>query len=215
MMKRPLVILTLGILICLGSATVVRATLITGYQEWGFTLKADQSFTCLAYYALGDVDGNSVDIQFAPSLPEWTSSFTGYTLLGLDRDSQWQTAISSDSNIAYIYGDRVTNTTVSDIELFSFKLYYQWDDSAPGFDPNYPIYQDTVLWDGFQDWGDLEQKAKWGKRGVPGDGSSGSWEDKPGGATYSEPYTNPVPEPMTVCLLGFGAVFLRRRLHKL
>jgi len=210
-MKKSVMICVLVVSVCTALNSPANATIDTGWQEWGFTLKDGQSFTCLAYYALEEVESLSVDIQFTAPSPEWTETYTGYLQLGLDRDSWWTTALSPDSKVAYIYGDRVTNTTGDDLELFSFELHYQWDDSAAGFDSNYPVYQDTVLWDGFQDWGDLDPEVKWGKRGTPGNESPGDWEDSPDWLPYDGPYSNPVPEPMTICLLGLGAGFLRKR----
>ena len=191
-MKKPVIVCVLAV--CLGLTSVVRATTVTGWQEWGRILNIGESFTCIAYYGLGSV-------EFTQE-PDWTDTYPfDYVSAG------WQTALSDDNKIAFLYGPRITNETSAIVELFSYKLYYQWDDEAPDFDPNYPVYQDVAVFDSVP-FGGLSYD-EWAQRGTPGNGETGSWEYR--SDPYKGPYTNPAPEPMTICLLGLGAVFLRIR----
>lgn len=200
-MKKSIMIYSLAISVCL--VFVGHATIETGWQEWGCKLEPSESFTCIAYY-IPDVPGVSKSLIFEKE-PAWT---TGHGYDYGDR-TDWLTALSQDSKIAYLYGPRATNETDDLIGWFSYNLFYKWDNAASDFDANYPVYQDTVMWDGFQQWDDLTSNAKWGKRGTPGNGSEVVWEDSPGGGLYEEPHTYPVPGPATICLLGLGAAFLR------
>jgi hypothetical protein len=122
----------------------------------------------------------------------------------------WEMALSDDHKIAYLYGPRATNSSGHPREWFAYKLFYQWDNEAPDFDPCYPVYQDMAIFNGL--FGSLSTFAV-GFRGTPGDNSSWEYKDNnPYAGPYQTeyPYTNPAPEPMTICLLGFGALFCRK-----
>ena len=193
-MKKPVIVCVLVVVMCLGLTSVARATFVEGWQEWGRILNIGESFTCIAYYGLG-----SVEFTLAPV---WTSTYPfDYVSAG------WQTALSGNNKIAFLYGPRITNETSAIVELFSYELHYQWDDEDPGFEEDYPVYQDIAVFDSVP-FGEPSYN-EWDQRGTPGNGETGSWEYR--SYPYEGPYTNPAPEPMTICLFGLGAVFLRIR----
>ncbi len=182
-------------------ASVAQATIVDANEEWKMALGPGESFTCLVHY-IPDIPTIPTGLLFEKE-PEWTSTiWFDYTAEG------WQTAISTDEKTAYLYGPRLTNNTSSEIDLFSFNLFYQWDTAAAGFDANYPVYQDVAVFDDQT----MIHDAAW--RGIPGE----PWVP-PDDETWLEqydpglgPYTNPVPEPSTICLLGLSAlVFIRKR----
>jgi hypothetical protein len=196
MMKRPAFACMLIALMVIGWCSAVEAAVVNTSEEWGMTLEAGESFTCIAHY-IPDIPEASDSLMFS-ALPEWTDTWY------FDFEAEgWQTEWSSeDPTIAYLYGPRLTNDTLYDIDLFSFNLFYQWDD-AEELDPNGPVYQDVVIFDG------QEITKAYGISGDP----DGLWNSpKLSGPYYEEePYVNPVPEPMTICLLGLGVAFLRKK----
>jgi hypothetical protein len=197
MMKISPTVFVLLLVVFFMPASVARATIVDANEEWGMTLKPGESFTCIAHF-IPDIPLVSDSLVFSAA-PEWTDTWDfDYLTEG------WQTAWSvTEPKIAYLYGPRLTNETPNEIALFSFQLYYQWDDEAGDFDPNCPIYQDVIMFD------DQEIRRAYGISGNP----DGLWNPpKPDGPYYDdEPYENPIPEPVAIFLLGFGAAFLRKR----
>jgi hypothetical protein len=198
MMKKSVIIYALVLLVCLGLTSSARATIVDANEEWGRTLQPGESFTCLAHF-IPDIPGVSDSLIFVQA-PQWTDTYPfNYVAAG------WDTALTDGGKTAYLFGPRITNGPDT-LDLFSFKLFYRWDTNAAGFDPNYPVYQDVAIFD------DLTLTYDFGGwRGKPG----GTWE-RPSDVTWREqyggpPYENPVPEPMTICLLGLGAALLRKR----
>ena len=189
------------LLVCLWLTSAARATIVDANDEWGRTLQPGESFTCLAHY-IPDTPDIPEGLIFEQA-PEWTSTYW------FDWEAaDWDTAISEDGKTAYLYGPRLTNTEPNAIDVFSFNLFYQWDTDAEGFDPNYPAYQDVAVFD------DLTLTYDCGWRGTPGD----TWEKLVDDVTWkeqydpeSDPYENPIPEPMTICLLGLGTALLRKK----
>ena len=188
------------VLICLGLALTVRAVPVTSSEEWGMTLQPGESFTCIAHF-IPDVPGIPDTLLFEQA-PDWTGTYP-FNWAG----EGWATAISGDNRIAYLHGPRITNDVSSPIDVFSFNLFYEWDDEDENYDPDWPIYQEVVIFD------DQDIIYDFGWRGTPGNGWDGpygdTWREKayPG----SDPYENPVPGPATIGLLGLGAALLRRR----
>lgn len=202
MMKKSVMIYALMLLLCAGLASVAQATIVSGSEEWGRTLQPGESFTCIAHYI-----PNTPDIPASlifEQAPEWTSTYWfDYEEAG------WDTALADEGKTAYLYGPRIINDTNNAVDWFSFRLFYQWDDEDPNFDPDYPVYQDVAVFDDLT----LTYDSAW--KGIPGD----TW-DEPNDITWrqqyypeSEPYENPIPGPATICLFGLGAVFLRRKMR--
>jgi hypothetical protein len=169
-------------------------------EEWGVLLDNGESLTCIAHY-IPDINGIPESLVFSQT-PEFTDTYTGGDRTG------WQTVLSDDQKMVYLYGPRTTNDTgQNDIGWFSYTLFFQWDDEDANLDPTFPVYIDTAVFDGplgcaFYD--------EWGWRGKPGPGNGEDWEYQ-SEPYYEDGYTNPAPEPMTICLFGLGAVFLRIR----
>lgn len=195
----------LVLLMSFGLTSSVWAVPVTGSQDWYTYLFGGYSITCVAFYGLGSV-------EFAQP-PEWL--FNEYTPPYNSNIAGWETELSADHKITYLYGPRVTNLSGVFQECFANELFFQWDNEAPGFDSNYPVYFDFAIFDG--PFGSEPIYAV-GWRGTPSDDPN-SWKWKDGdpyaGPYQEEPYTNPAPqeilEPMTVCILGLGAAFIRKK----
>jgi hypothetical protein len=156
-------------------------------------LQPGESFTCLAHF-IPDIPGVVPESLIFAQPPEWTDTYPfDHVTAG------WDTALADGGKTAYLFGPRITNNEDPNY-LFSYKLYYQWDGGATDYDPNYPIYLDWVI---FND-STLIRDLGWRRR------ADGTWEG-PNEVTWDGPYENPVPEPMTICLLTLGAAFLRKR----
>ncbi len=208
-MKKSVMTYILVLLVCLGLTSVAQATLVTGSDEWGVTLGLGEPLTTIAHYVWGGVVFTDV--------PEQTDTYTaggdwdliGWEAMLLDADG---TIVDTGGTIAYIYGPAITGGP--DPYLFSYELLYQWDDAAAGFDPNYPVHIDGAIYDGPFD---SPPTRYWGYRGIPGDPDPNGWEyqSEPYNPDYEEGfYDNPVPEPAVICLLGLGAVLLRKKVRE-
>lgn len=202
-MKKSVTTYTLVLLMCFGLASSARAEIVDGNDAWDIRLNSGQSITCIAHYVWSSVEFSDVPIQII-GLP-------GYEAGEPWGDIGWQAALSSDNKIAYMYGPQITNTTVYDnLKWFAYTLFYQWDDAVE--DPDWPVYVDTALYDGPIGSAPTDY---WGWRGTPGIPSSWQYQDEPyykDEPGYTEDFfDNPAPEPMTICLLGLGTAFLRKR----
>jgi hypothetical protein len=202
MMVKKLVFYIFVLLICLWLASSARAVIQYGQDAWDVRLDSDQSITCVAHFVWGGVKFSDVPIQL-----DW-SDYIG----GDWGDIGWQAMLSADSNIAYIYGPQITNTTGDDnVKWFAYNLSYLWDDEDPDFDPDWPVYIDTAIYNGPYGSAPIDY---WGWRGTPGIQESWEYRDEPyvkDQPWYTEDFfDNPAPEPMTICLLGLGALFLRK-----
>ena len=203
-MKKSVMICAL-LLIGLGLTSTARAVIVTGQEEWGTRLDSGQSITCIVHY-IPDTPDTPQSLIFQ-QLPEPTFTYPFGSWDG------WETAISADQKMVYLYGPRNTNVSdFNDVEWFSYNLFFQWDDADPNLDLAYPVYLDTAVYDGglCSDATDA-----WFWKGEPG-GWPDAWvrEDYPHNPNYEEDYTNPVPVPATIYLLGLGAAFLRRKIGK-
>jgi hypothetical protein len=205
MMKKSVETYAIVLLMCLGLTSSVRATLVDANDEWGMTLQVGESFTCLAHF-IPDIPNVVPESLIFTRPPEWTNSYPfNYEAAG------WDVALADGGKTAYLFGPKIANTGPGPLDIFSYKLYYQWDDDGLDFDPNYPVYLDWVIFDDLT----LIQDSGWRRK------ADGTWEWPANEITWreqyypeSEPYENPVPEvpePMVICLLGLGAAFLRKR----
>jgi hypothetical protein len=199
-MKKSAITYSIVSLVLLGLALPARATIQYGQDDWDVRLNSGQSITCIAHFVWSSVEFNDVPIQL---------DLSGY--MGGDWvDIGWEAALSPDKKIAYICGPTSTNTTGNDhVKWFAYNLSYQWNDTVE--DPDYPVYIDTAIYNGPPGSEPIDY---WGRRGTPGIPSSWEYRDEPYAKDqpwYTEDFfDNPAPEPMTICLLGLGAVFCRK-----
>jgi hypothetical protein len=177
-----------------------RATIVDVNEEWLFKLYPGQTVTAVVSF-IPEVPGVMDTLMF-PQEPEWTLSFP-FDYVGLG----WETAVTEDNKTAYLHGSAITNDTNDVKQLFSYSLFYRWDDTDPNYDADYPVYVDVAVFN------DQELVSDGAIRGLPG----GPWDD-PCDVTWreqfypeSDPYVNPIPEGATVAILGLGTLFLRRR----
>ena len=204
MMKKSVMTCASVVLVCLWLTSGARAAIVSESDDWGVTLDANESITCIAHFVWGSVEFTDVPEQRWKVYPDYDNG-------GEWEDIGWQAELSPDNKIAYMYGPQITNDTVNDnVGWFAYALSYQWDDAVA--DPLCPVYIDTALYDG--PYGS-EPTNCWGWRGIPGDPDSWEYREVPyytDDPEYEEGfYNNPAPEPMTICLLGLGTVFLRKR----
>jgi len=200
-MKKSVMTYTLVLLVCLGLASSARAEIKYGNDAWDIRLNSGQSITCVAHFVWSSIEFNDVPIQLV--LPGYEG--------GNWVDIGWQAALSPDNKIAYMCGPPSTNTTGDDyLKWFAYTLSYQWDDAVE--DPDWPVYIDTAIYNGPPGSEPIDY---WGYKGIPGDPNSWRYRDEPyymDEPEYDEHFfDNPAPEPMTICLLGLGALFLRKR----
>jgi hypothetical protein len=196
-MRKSVITYATALLVYLGLTLSAYATPVDANDEWGMVLQPGESFTCLAHF-IPDIPGVVPESLIFTQPPEWTNTYYfDYEAYG------WDTVLTDGGKTAYLFGPRITNNGSEPNYPFSYKLYYQWDDEGLDFDPNYPIYLDWVAFDGPTTIGDNSYRRTaagvWEKYDV-------TWREQYGGP----PYENPVPEPMTVCILSLGAAFCRK-----
>lgn len=205
-MKKSVITYAAVLLVCLGPALPAQAEIKYGHDDWGITLDSDQTITATAHFVWSSVEFNDVPIQVAVGV------YPSHEHGGRWEDIGWQAALSSDNKIAYISGPPTTNTTEYDnYGWFVYTLSYIWNDADPNFDPSWPVYIDTAIYNGPPGSAPIDY---WGWRGTPGDPNSWQYRDEPYAKDqpwYTEDFfDNPAPEPMTICLLGLGALFCRK-----
>ncbi len=196
-MKKSVIIYATVLLVCFGPVLSVRAVPVDDNDVWQMVLDPGESFTCLAHF-IPDIPNVVPESLIFTQPPEWTSTYP----------SGWDTALTDAGKTAYLFGPEITNSGPDPNVVFKYNLCYQWDDEAHDFDPNYPIYLDWVVFDDLT----LTEDLGWRKK------IDGTWEWPADEITWreqyypgSDPYETPVPEPMTICLLGLGTAFLEKR----
>jgi len=186
-MKRSVTTYILVLLVCFGLTSSAGATTVDANQEWVMGIDSNISITCVSYF-IPDVPNVPDSLIFA-QLPEWTNTVPfDYNSAG------WDTLLIDGDKTAYLFGPELTNSGPGFLNLFSYKLYYQWDDEDV---VDYPVYLDVVVFDNDEV---VYDSSRWGE--------PGSYE---GGEDLLDGPYNPIPEPMTICLLGFGTALLRKK----
>jgi hypothetical protein len=192
-MKKSIITYALVLLVYFGLTSSAWATPVDVNKEALMVLEHDTSITCIAYFIPG-VPGVPSSLIFTQA-PQWTDTYYfDYVSEG------WDTVLTDGGKTAYLFGPEITNSRPDPCNLFSYKLYFHWDTEDV---VDYPVYLDTVVFD-YE--AIISKNARWGTpdsfESVPGT----TWQEEYGGL----PYDNPVPEPMTICFLGFGAAFCRK-----
>lgn len=176
------------LLMCFAPASSASAVIVDANQEWVMRMDPGVSITCVSYF-IPDVVNVPASLIFAQP-PQWTD------LISFDYETAgWDTALTDGNKIAYIFGPEITNSGPDFLNIFSFRLYYQWKEEDV---VDYPVYLDIVVFNYDEV---VYDSSRWGTPGSPYEGSKD---------TLDGPYENPVPEPMTVCILGLGAAFCRK-----
>lgn len=199
-MKKSLTAYVLVFLVCWGLTSSAQATLVYDNEEVWMIMDPYTSITCISYF-IPDIPNMPDSLIFAQA-PQWTSSiYFDYNSAG------WDMVLADENKTACIFGPEITNSGSSYLPVFSFELYYQWDDADPNHDPNYPLYLDAVV---FDDDIIISDNSYRGEPGEPYESGDVTWQEQNGGP----PYENPVPEPATVCLLGLGSMVLFIRIRR-
>lgn len=194
---RKLAIIYVVLLMCFGLALPAWATItvIDANQEWLMGIDPGLSITCVSYFIPDAIHAPNVpDSLIFAQLPQWTNA------IPFDYVSEgWDTALADGGKTAYVFGPEITNSGLDFLYTFSYRLYYQWEEEDVDVG-DYPVYLDIVVFDNDEV---VYESSRWGTPGTPY-----QWSEEP----FDGPYENPVPEPMTVCILGFGvAVLIKRR----
>lgn len=172
--------------------SIGKSAIYTSQQQWFINLDAGESFNSVIYYSRGLT-------EFTQE-PTWLShpDYNGDT-------TDWALELSSDNKDAYIHGPQAINSSGSALGWFAITLYYQWDDTDTYQGGGYDVYFDRVFYDGPIG---SQPALTDGWAGTPGDNTS--W-DMIGPFEELTSYTNPIPEPMVICILALGASFIRRK----
>lgn len=190
-MKKPVETCVMVLLMCLVLVSSVCVATVEVSQEWKMTMDPVTAITCVAYF-IPDVP-NVPDSLIFSLPPSWTN------WVPFDYISEgWDTALTDGGKTAYIFGPQIINLGPGYLDIFSYLLYYQWEEEDV---IDYPVYLDIVVFNG----DDVVYDSF--RYGTPGSGTPFQWEED----NVDGPYENPVPEPMTVCILTIGAAFLRKR----
>jgi len=186
-MKKVFVLFTAAV--CLYLTSAAHATLVDASNNWEINQISGISQLSCIVHNIPDIASSLVfteDPVFVSGDPSYPGDF-----------SQWQIELSSDKKTVYLLGP------VTSDYRFKYTLSYQWDDAVANSD--YPVYIDTAIFCG--DEGTLSLK-EWGWKGNP---SLNNWvyqdHSYKGGEPYTSPY-DPLPEPITILVLGLGAVLL-------
>ena len=97
--------------ICLIVISTAHGTLVDGWDEWGIKLEPGQSISCISFFIVND--------SYFTQAPIQTDT---YIAGGYWEHIGWQSALSQDNSVAYIYGPSVTNEYLEQLGWFSFYL---------------------------------------------------------------------------------------------
>ncbi len=187
-MKKVFVFFTVAV--CLYLASAAQATLVEANNDWGINqISGISQLSCIVHH-IPDIASSLVFTE-GPAFINGDPSYP-------DDFSQWQTELSLDKKTICLLGP------VTSDYRFKYTLFYQWDDAVAN--PDYPVYIDTAIFNGSE--GTLSLK-EWSWRGNPAEILS--WEYQDHSYNSGEPYTSPhdpLPEPITILVLGLGAVLL-------
>ena len=185
-------IISVSFLVCFVPSSFVRAVIVDVNQDWSMVILPGDSITCVSYFIPDSLAAPNVpDSLIFTQPPQWTNS------IPFDYNSEgWDTELTDAGKTAYLFGPEITNSGPDLLFIFSYRLSYQWDTEDV---IEYPVYLDIVVFNGDDV---VYTSSRWGTPDSPyeyGDPLDG-------------PYQNPVPEPMTVCILTLGtAILIKRR----
>ena len=177
------------LLVCFGPPLSVSAVIVDVNQNLLLLLEPDITITCISYF-IPDTP-NVPDSLIFTQPPQWTNS------VPFDHITEgWDTAMTDANKTVYLFGPPITNNEPDPAYIFSYKLFFQLEEEEV---VDYPVYLDIVVFNGDDI---IYDSSRWGTPGSPY-----QWSED----LLDGPYENPVPEPMTVCILGLGTVLLIKR----